>query len=120
MDKIQQGDLNDLYLITPAYLVPYLAFIKKNRRLFLTAVRKSQVLRLQDSYDALFIHVLNPILERYQVSEGKRKYILNFYVHGIMAVISEWLQEDCRDSIEEITGIIEECIMRPKKERKDE
>lgn len=119
MEKMSHGTADDLYLITPQYLEPYLQFIQKNRRLFLTAIRKSQVLRLQESYDALFRHVLNPILERYHVPEGKRKYILSFYVNGIMAVISEWLQNDCRDSIETITEIIEGCVVHPESERKE-
>jgi transcriptional regulator, tetR family len=35
-----------------------------------------------------------------------------FYIHGIMAIISEWLRTDCDDSIEYIIKVIQQCVKR--------
>lgn len=50
----------------------------------------------------MFRHVFALILERYDVPEPDREYIMAFYIHGLMAVITEWLKNDCADSIEHI------------------
>ena len=103
------GDL----LVTPKYLSPYLTYIQENKRLFQTAVRKSADLRLQDNFDGLFFHVLNPILERFNIPENERKYILRFYMGAILSVVNEWIKEDCKDSADLIVKIISDHIVRP-------
>ena len=105
--------LKELYLVTPKYLSPYLTYIQENKRLFQTAVRKSADLRLQDNFDGLFFHVLNPILERFNIPENERKYILRFYMGAILSVVNEWIKEDCKDSADLIVKIISDHIVRP-------
>ncbi len=34
-----------------------------------------------------------------------------FYINGLMAIISEWLNNDCKDSISHISAIMEQCVM---------
>ena len=111
--NIGKTPLEELYLITPKYISPYLTYIQENKRLYQTAVRKAASLRLQDSFDGLFLHVLNPILERFDIPEYERKYILQFYIGGIMNVVNEWIREDCRDSVDLIGKIISDHIAEP-------
>ena len=33
-----------------------------------------------------------------------------FYIHGLMAIINEWLKEDCKDSVEHLISVIQLCI----------
>ena len=33
-----------------------------------------------------------------------------FYIWGLMAIISEWLKNDCTDSITYVTGVIQQCV----------
>lgn len=113
MRKIKDDSINKLYLITPKYLMPYLSYIKKYKRLFLTAVTKAEVLSLHENYNRLFQHVFAPILDRYQVPIENRRYIMAFYIQGIMAIIEEWLKDDCRDTIEHIMSMIQHCVMNP-------
>ncbi|MGM9609013.1 MAG: TetR/AcrR family transcriptional regulator [Eubacteriales bacterium] len=103
----------ELYLITPKYLTPYLNFIRENRRLFRTAVENAGALRLGDTYDRMFAHVFSPILERFRVPESDRQYIMSFYIHGLMAIITEWLERDCADSIDHVIAVIHQCILLP-------
>ena len=65
--KLRNCPRDELYLITPDYLTPYLSYIKNNKRLFLTATENAAVLGMDKSYDRMFRHVFSPILDRYGV-----------------------------------------------------
>lgn len=110
--KLQSSPLNELYLVTPEYLTPYLHYIKEHRRLFHTALENAQVLGDEDAYEKMFRYVFAPILKRYDVPESDRVYIMAFYIHGLIAVITEWLKNDCADSIEHIISVMQRCVMR--------
>lgn len=70
--NLQECSLEELYLITPKYLIPYLHYVREYKRLFLTMVRNSKVLQLEESYDRMFRVVFTPILERYNVAPDIR------------------------------------------------
>ena len=97
-------------LITPEYLTPYLTFIRDNKRLYSTAMNKPAYFRSVETYSAMFRHVFDPILVRFSVPEAERNYIMAFYLNGIAAIISQWLEDDCKRSIGEIAEIIMKCI----------
>ena len=103
--------LEELYLITPEYLTPYLNYIREHRRLFRTATENAAVLGLDRTYDQMFRHVLSPILERYGVPEDEHVYRMAFSVQGLMAIITEWLRRDCADPVERIISIMQGCIL---------
>ena len=110
--KLRDCPLDELYLVTPEYLTPYLSYIKENQRLFRTGIENAATLHLEDSYAGLFRHVIAPILDRYGVPERDRPYLMAFYLHGLMAIISQWLKNDCADPIEYITDMIRRCVKR--------
>ena len=113
MAKLHTCPMEELYLLTPEYLTPYLNYIREHRRLFRTATENAAVLGLNSSYDRMSRHVFTPILERYGVPQQDRAYLMAFYIQGLMAILTEWLKGDCADSIEHILAIIRRCIMRP-------
>ena len=108
--KLQTRPLEELHLITPEYLRPYLNFIKEHRRIFHTAVDHSSVLGMDDAYLALNRHVFTPILDRFHVPLSEQKYMMPFYIHGLMGIVNEWLKEDCKDSVEHIISVMQICI----------
>lgn len=114
--KLRDCSPDELYLITPEYLIPYLNYIEQHRRLFCTAMENAAILEMDKSYDRMFRHVLAPILDRYGVPQKERHYIMAFHIHGIMAIISEWLKDDCADSIEYVADLIQRCVKRCKEE----
>lgn len=111
LTELQSCPVEELYLVTPKYLSPYLNYIKDHQRLFRTALKNAVVLQQDVSYADLVQHVLLPILERYRVPEKERTYILTFYIHGIMGIIREWLKNDCSDSVEQIITVIQRCVI---------
>lgn len=114
INRLKDCSLDELNLITPDYLRPYLCYIKENKHLFLTAIKRSNELRLNDSYNKMFRYVFTPILERFGIPLNDRQYFIAFYINGIMAIITEWLNMDCSDNIEHIIRIIQLCIGKEK------
>lgn len=108
--RISSADLDELYLVTPDYLKPYLEYIKEHQRIFLTTLKRSTALRIDDTFEKMFTHVLNPIMDRFSVSEKEKKYLLSFYMIGILAVIKTWISGNCEDDIDFIVKIISERI----------
>ncbi len=106
VEKIEKCSLEELYLLTPEYLIPYLNYIRDNKKLFLTATQNAAVLQLENTYSRMFRHIFAPIMDRFNIPEHDRHYILAFYIKGIMAVIGEWLKCNCEDPVEYIADII--------------
>ena len=114
IERLQTRPLEELHLITPEYLTPYLNFIKEHRRIFRTAVEHSSVLGMDDAYLALNRHVFTPILNRFHISPSEQKYMMPFYINGLMGIVNEWLKENCRDSVEHMISVIQICIAESK------
>lgn len=110
ISKIGTCPLDELYLIIPNYLMPYLEYVKEHRRLFRTVTEKADTFRLDLTYTKMFYHIFEPILKRFGVPESDRKYLMTFYIHGLNAIITEWLKSDCKDSIEYIISVMNKCI----------
>lgn len=111
ISKLRTCPPEELYLVTPEYLKPYLGYIKEHMRLFKTATENAQILGLSDAYNSMYRHVITPILERYRVPERDRAYIMAFYIRGLMAVISEWVKNGCSDPVEYIISVIRKCVL---------
>lgn len=110
--RLKDCPLNELYLITPEYLVPYLNYVKEHKRLFTAAIKNTKVLRLEETYNKMFRFVFVPILERYGVSADDMEYMMTFYVQGLVAVIIRWLKNDCTDMVERLIDIMQKCTGR--------
>lgn len=112
LKRLKDCSFDELYLITPEYLNPYLNYIKDNKRLFKTATENAGTLRLNETYNKMFDAVFTPILERIQVPPQDRQYIMAFHIRGLIAIITEWIKQGCTDSVEHIISIIRQCVMR--------
>ena len=110
ISKIDTCPLDVLYLIIPNYLMPYLEYVKEHRRLFRSVTEKADTFRLDLTYTKMFYHIFEPILKRFGVPESDRRYLMTFYIHGLNAIITEWLKSDCKDSIEYIISVMNKCI----------
>lgn len=109
-DKLQTRPLEELYLITPEYLSPYLNYIKDHKRLFRTMHDKAFVLGMDAAYLRLNHYVFSPILSRFRVPSADHEYMMQFYMHGLMGIVNLWLRDDCKDSVEHIISVMQNCI----------
>lgn len=65
--KINSCPIEDLLLITPKYLIPYLEFTKSKKQIFKTAYTQPNVLKNQDIVNRLYKILFEPILIRFKV-----------------------------------------------------
>ncbi len=109
--RFQNCDLKELVFITPEYLTPYLTFIKDNQRVFKTSIKQFGTMGFDGLYSDLLKDIFNPVLTRYCIPERERNYILKFYLVGITAIVIEWLDNNCTDSIDSVCKIIMKCVV---------
>ena len=72
VDRLDSFDQKDLIFVTHEYLMPYLTFIKENRRIFKIAIKEFQAMNMNKVYDKMFKYIFEPILARFHVSPNKR------------------------------------------------
>ena len=58
----------------------------------------------------MFSHVLNPKLERFNVPKDQRKYVMAFYISGMIAIVKERIDNGCNDLIDFSIEIISRSI----------
>lgn len=110
IQKIKSSKLEELKLIEKKYLIPYLSFIKENKKIFKASFNNPNGMKATNKYKHLKYYILNPILDRFNIDEKEKSYLLAFYINGIMAIIKEWINMDCKDSIDDIEKIIIKCV----------
>ncbi len=108
--KLTECDATELNFINESYLLPYLSFIKENRRVFNAFLSYPSVFKNEAIFERLFENIFDPILERFYYPRDERKYVMMFYLNGINAIISVWINEGCQKSIDEIAEVIRYCI----------
>ncbi len=110
--RIRAASLEQLFLITPEQLIPYLTYISDNRTVFKVVLAKPEVMQADRAYATLYRDILDPILERYEIPAGEREYVLSFYIDGMMGIVKRWLQSDCKDSIDDVARIMMSVVRR--------
>ncbi|MCD8354380.1 MAG: TetR/AcrR family transcriptional regulator [Clostridiales bacterium] len=109
---IRTATLEQLFLVTPDYLVPYLTYISEHRTVFKVALAKPEIMRTDQTYASLFCTIFDPILQRYGVPEEERDYLLAFYIQGMMGIVRRWLLLDCQTTVDDIARIIMNAVRR--------
>ena len=101
----------EMIFITHEYIVPYLTFIKENRRIFNLAIKQFQVMNMDEVYVKMFKYIFEPILVKFGVPLKERAYVIKFYLSGVFAIVMEWLDNDCNDDMDFIVKIINDCVL---------
>ena len=98
-----------LIFLTLDYLVPYLTFVKENKRAFKTIHNKPQVFNAEKVFENMCENLFNPILKKFNAPKEKAPYIFEFYTKGALAIIMQWIELDCKDEIEFVANMIIDC-----------
>lgn len=109
--RIEICEDRELIFLTREYLVPYLTFIKENRRIIRLAIKQFKVMNMDEVQNRMFKYIFNPILARFKVPEKERPYVIKFYLTGVFAIIMEWLENDCGEEYDYIIKLINDCVM---------
>ena len=108
--RIPAATPQELNFICDRYLTPYLTFICDNKEIFSTVLSNGTTFGFEALYKQLFLHIFDPILAQFQYPQSDRKYVMQYYLNGITAIITEWLKDNCEKSISDISHIIQICI----------
>lgn len=106
----EETPLEELFLVTDRWLVPYLEFVRENRHVYRAIHVQMETFGGDRAYRQYFQTVFSPILSRFGVGRGRHEYIMEFYRCGLTAVLMRWVDGDCRESVEEIAGVIKLCV----------
>lgn len=109
-NNLESRERDELILVTREYLLPYLRFIRENKKVYRAAFRNPGGMGAHTRYGELKQHILGPILERFGIPAAHHPYYTAYYIEGIAAIVKEWLRQDCADEVEMIAGIIESCV----------
>ena len=104
--NIQAANKEDLFFITPKYLIPYLELVKENKRIFKLIHDKPHLFKNKEFAERLYHDLFNVILTKYNVPDNIKKYVFTYFTEGVLAVILKWLEYDCQDEIELISETI--------------
>lgn len=109
-DKLRACSKDELILITPQYLTPYLTFIKENSIVYKVAAKHNILLNSVDKFQSLYKCIFRPIFLLFGIDDKISIYMIQYYLNGINAIINEWIKADCKEPIEVIEDIIIRCI----------
>lgn len=108
--RIQTCPVEELLLVSPKYLYPYLNFVKDNKKIFQTAFVQPRALKTQEISGYLYDEIFEPIMARFGIPENERKYRIAFGLNGMGAVIIEWVRGGCKEEVGDIADILIKCF----------
>lgn len=88
------------------YLRPYLGFIRDNARAYRVIHRQDHLFHSQKTFESFYESIFSPAMTRFGVTDAEKKYVFAFYTQGTVAIIGKWLEDDCRDDVDTIIGLI--------------
>ena len=100
----------DAFLITEEYLVPYLNFCKKNKRILKLVHQKPHVFQNEGAYKKMYDKIFYPAISYFLDDEAQKMYNLEFFTQGVVGVVHKWIEQDCKTEIDELIEIIKGCI----------
>ena len=112
IDVVDKNE-DELFLVTPKYLMPYLDFVEENQKLFYLMYEKNEMMGAEKTYETWFKTIFGPILTRFGVPQKEQPFIMVFYLKGIIGVVTEWVRGGCAESKDEIISVIQKCIIKP-------
>ena len=107
---IKDGTPNDAIFIKYEFLIPYLEFVKRNKRILKTIHSKPEIFKNDSIYNKLKQEVFYPALNKFNVKENEKPYLLEFFTRGVSGIVNTWIGLDCKDPIEEIAKLIVDCV----------
>lgn len=100
----------DLYLITDVYLIPYLSFIKENKKIYKLIHEKPFIFGNQKAFKDMYDRLFSIILDKFGVSEKDKEYIFAYFSYGLVAIVQKWIENNCDDEIEKMASLMKEVI----------
>lgn len=56
--------------------------------------------------DALKKDILEPVMQRHGIAKEDTEYVIVYYLEGILAMVNEWVRNDCKKNIGDMVDLI--------------
>ncbi len=109
-EQAERNAKSEGFLITPEYLVPYLNFVRQNRKVYVLIMQNAALFGADKTFEKMYGDIFSPVLEKYGVPRNRRQYVFAYYMRGTLAIIETWVKEDCLLGTDEVVSIITDCL----------
>ena len=109
---ISKDNLEDLLLINDDNLIPYLNFIKENKNIYKVLKNHPQLFNANKTYEQMFRKLFVPIMNRFGLDEKWHKYLMDFYISGLTSIVLDWVYDDCKIPVQEVSEFIKGLIVK--------
>ena len=109
---ISKDNLEDLLLINDENLIPYLNFIKENKNIYKVLKNHPQLFNANKTYEQMFRKLFVPIMNRFGLDEKWHKYLMDFYISGLTSIVLDWVYDDCKIPVQEVSEFIKGLIVK--------
>ena len=109
---ISKENIEDLLLINDDHLIPYLNFIKENKNIYKVLKTYPQLFNANKTYDQMLRKLFVPIMNRFGVDEKWHKYLMDFYISGLTSIVFDWVYDDCKIPVQEVSDFIKGLIVK--------
>jgi len=110
INAIRNGNLEDAVFIKPEYIVPYLEYVKKNKKILQIIHSKPNLFNNDKEYKNMCEKVFYPVLTKFNVPEQEIPFKLEYFTRGTMGIINKWLELNCELPIDKVVELIVECV----------
>ena len=109
---ISKENIEDLLLINDDHLIPYLNFIKENKNIYKVLKNHPELFNANKTYEEMFRKIFVPIMKRFGLDEKWHKYLMDFYISGLTSIILDWIYDDCKIPVQEVSDFIKGLIVK--------
>ena len=109
---ISKENIEDLLLINDDHLIPYLNFIKENKNIYKVLKTYPQLFNTNKIYGQMFRKLFVPIMNRFGLDEKWHKYLMDFYIFGLTSIVLDWVYDDCKIPVQEVSDFIKGLIVK--------
>ena len=109
-ESLKVISLDNSFLITEKYLIPYLKFCKQNKRILKLVHQKPQLFHNEVAYKKMYDVIFYPAISLYLRDETQKVYNLEFFIQGVAGIVRKWIELDCETEINVLMEIIKDCI----------
>ena len=117
-EQAERNAKSEGFLITPEYLVPYLNFVKQNRKVYALIMNNASLFGADKTFKKMYGSIFAPILDKFGVPKNNQEYVFAYYMNGVLAVIRTWVKNDCDKAVEEMIGLITDLLPPSSEEKK--
>ena len=107
---LKDGTKDELMFIKEDFIVPYLEFVKKNKRTLKMIRNRALLFKNDNVYKNMCEELFYPILSKFGVPVVEQPFILEFFTRGTSGIINKWIETNCEMEISKVVEMIISCV----------